>query len=299
MMRSAFGVCLLLLLGLGAGAGCSSDEVDDKGSAADLCGTYCARLVECDATQSQAACQATCQSQYDADKLGATYRNQASACLKNEACTSFVAGTALGQCNDLAVAASTPSAAGTAFCDNLATKLASCTLSSISATECSGRIKKYNDTAIKQAAACLEGGCETVVTCVNGAIPGTEVDCTLTCVDAASARYCDDSGALTTVNCAQVFAEDGLISNGCSTDTAGAGCTLDGLADPECDAGTPAFAYCAQVPDENLLDVYVGCFHDMNGAHTVIPCYADFIAPMGTTPPVDCVAADAACLPAM
>lgn len=296
MMRSGFGVCLLLLLGLGAGAGCSSDEVD-KGDAADLCGTYCARFVECDATQSQAACQVSCQSEYDADKLGSTYSSQASTCLKNEACASFTAGTALVKCNDLAVAASTPSAAGTAFCSNLATKLTSCTLTSISATECSGRIKKYNDAAINLAAGCLESACETVVSCVNGAIPGT--DCTLTCVDAASARYCDDTGALTTVNCAEVFAEDGLISNGCTTDTAGAGCTLDGLADPECEAGTPAFAYCAQLPEENLVDVYVGCFNDMNGAHTVIPCYADFIAPMGTMPPVDCVAADAACLPAM
>jgi hypothetical protein len=37
----------------------------------------------------------------------------------------------------------------------------------------------------------------------------------------------------------------------------------------------------------------------MNGAHTVIPCYADFVMGTEEMPMIDCMAADAACLPAM
>lgn len=132
----------------------------------------------------------------------------------------------------------------------------------------------------------------------GGASAGDCVDDTVTCVDAATASVCDPlTGEVQTANCTEELAKDGLISNGCTMDATGSGCTVDDLADAECEAGTPAFAVCAEATEDQLIDIYVACFHNNEDiAHEAISCYADYAdAEAGT---VDCEAADAACLPA-
>jgi hypothetical protein len=119
------------------------------------------------------------------------------------------------------------------------------------------------------------------------------------CLDEMTAQFCDASGEMMTANCAEVFAEDGLISNGCLSDAMGAGCTVDDVADMACGEGAGPFAFCNDLTEDDILDVYVGCFHDMNGAHTIIPCYADFVMGTEDMPTIDCDAANAACLPTM
>lgn len=126
---------------------------------------------------------------------------------------------------------------------------------------------------------------------------GTGPACPLVCLDEMTAQFCDTTGAMMTVNCTEVFAEDGVISNGCLSDETGEGCTIDDLADMACADGAAPFTFCAGLTQDDVLDVYVGCFHDMNGAHAVIPCYADFVMGTEDMPTVDCDAADAACLP--
>ncbi len=117
------------------------------------------------------------------------------------------------------------------------------------------------------------------------------------CVDDETASLCDPlTGVVETANCAEEFELDGLISNGCSVDEAGAGCTIDGLSDADCAAGTPPFAVCADATEDQLVDIYVACFkNNMDVAHMVISCYADYVDEEAKT--VDCEAADAACLP--
>jgi hypothetical protein len=119
------------------------------------------------------------------------------------------------------------------------------------------------------------------------------------CVDADTVEYCDSAtGNVMTTMCAADYAEDGLVSKGCTADADGIGCTLDGLSDMACQKGAEPFAVCAGLTRDDLLSVYVGCFHDMNGAHTVIPCYSAFVDETDPEMPVvDCEAADAECLP--
>lgn len=121
------------------------------------------------------------------------------------------------------------------------------------------------------------------------------------CVDAMTAKGCDpDTGMDIMGNCAEEYAKDGFLSNGCSTTADGTGCTVDGVLDQECQKGAEPFAVCAGLTQDDIVSVYIGCFRDMNGAHSVIPCFADFVDetdPM--MPTVDCEAAGAACLPDM
>jgi hypothetical protein len=131
----------------------------------------------------------------------------------------------------------------------------------------------------------------------NGA--GGCTDPSIMCVDADTATACDPlTGEVQTANCAEEFALDGLISNGCTTDELGSGCTVDAFEDAECEAGMVPFAVCADLTQSDLIDVYVACFHDnLMQAHMAVSCYADYLDEEAMT--VDCEAADAACLPEM
>jgi hypothetical protein len=121
------------------------------------------------------------------------------------------------------------------------------------------------------------------------------------CVDAMNAKGCDpDTGMDIMGNCAEEYAKDGFLSNGCSTTADGTGCTVDGVLDQECQKGAEPFAVCAGLTQDDIVSVYIGCFRDMNGAHSVIPCFADFVDETNPMmPTVDCEAAGAACLPDM
>jgi hypothetical protein len=121
---------------------------------------------------------------------------------------------------------------------------------------------------------------------------------TVSCIDAMTAKGCDpETGMDITGNCAEEFAKDGIVSNGCTTDADGTGCTVDDFSDMGCLDGTGPFAACEEVPDEDLLNVYVACFHDIQGLHSIIPCFANHVDDTTTPPTVDCDAAYAACVP--
>jgi hypothetical protein len=122
-------------------------------------------------------------------------------------------------------------------------------------------------------------------------------DTAVMCVDAETASVCDPlTGETETANCTEELAKDGLISNGCTVDEMGSGCTVDDLADADCAAGTPAFAVCADATQDELIDIYIACFHNnQDVAHEAISCYAAYADVEAGT--VDCMAADAACLP--
>jgi hypothetical protein len=126
---------------------------------------------------------------------------------------------------------------------------------------------------------------------------GSGPACPTVCLDEMTVEFCDNTGAMMTANCTEIFAEDGLISNGCLSDATGEGCTIDDLADMGCAEGAAPFSFCNDLTEDDVLAVYVGCFHDMNGAHTVIPCYADFVMGTEEMPTIDCEAAAAECLP--
>jgi hypothetical protein len=120
----------------------------------------------------------------------------------------------------------------------------------------------------------------------------------VTCIDDMTAKGCDPTtGMDITGNCTEEFAKDGIVSNGCTTDADGTGCTVDDFSDMGCIDGTGPFAACEDVADEDLLNVYVACFHDIQGLHAIIPCFANHVDETTTPPTVDCDAAYAACVP--
>jgi len=116
------------------------------------------------------------------------------------------------------------------------------------------------------------------------------------CLDAQTVRGCDPAtGEDVTVNCEEDVPE-GLTNLGCDTSSDGTEACLLDFADLPCWEGAQIFTVCAGgTTDEELIGFYLGCFTDMNGAHTIIPCYIDYADP--ATLLVDCNAADAACLP--
>lgn len=116
------------------------------------------------------------------------------------------------------------------------------------------------------------------------------------CVDAQTVTGCDpDTGMDFTVNCEEDVPE-GLTNLGCDLSSQGVEACLLDFADPECWEGAQIFTVCAGgTTDEELIGFYLGCFHDMNGAKTVIPCYIPFADE--ATLMIDCLAADEACLP--
>jgi hypothetical protein len=131
----------------------------------------------------------------------------------------------------------------------------------------------------------------------GGAPSDTCTDPAIMCLDDVTATACDPlTGEVQTANCPELYLVDGMISS-CTTDAEGAGCSIDAFTDAECEAGMVPFAVCADLTQNDLIDVYVACFHDnLMQAHMAISCYADYIDEEAKT--VDCVAADAACLPA-
>jgi hypothetical protein len=116
------------------------------------------------------------------------------------------------------------------------------------------------------------------------------------CVDAETAQACDPATGVTqTVNCAEALEKEGLMSNGCLADAEGVGCTVDGFLDEDCLAGTPPFAVCGDLTQDELFSLYTTCYLDEMGAKAIISCYAEYLDEAAMT--VDCAAAEAACFP--
>ena len=134
----------------------------------------------------------------------------------------------------------------------------------------------------------------------TGGIGGGPLPCPVgqanVCLNAQTLLGCNfDTGFLETVDCRQDV-PDGLVNLGCGVAENGAKACLLDFADPTCWVGAQIFSVCAgAITEEEVIGFYLGCFHDMNGAHTVIPCYIPYADEVTQT--VDCEAADLACLP--
>jgi hypothetical protein len=128
---------------------------------------------------------------------------------------------------------------------------------------------------------------------IAGGCAGTPV----TCVDDTSAQFCNpETNELDTANCAEEWAKDGFLSNGCSETLQGAGCTTDGALDADCDKGVTLIANCSQTAtSEDLLNAYLNCFHDVQGLHEIVSCLGGFLDETAQT--VDCQGAEAECFP--
>lgn len=129
---------------------------------------------------------------------------------------------------------------------------------------------------------------------VGGGCAGTPVSC----VDDETARFCNpQTNAIDTANCAEVWAEDGFLSNGCIENADGAGCPIDGFLDDDCNAGVSVIANCdPTVTTDDLYNIYVSCFHDAQGARETVTCLGAFIDESAQPPTVDCQGAEAECL---
>jgi hypothetical protein len=207
-----------------------------------------------------------------------------------------------------------PSDGGAAveFCDGLASRLEACGLTvELNIAECREIAAAASSAALDRARACLEGSCEDLAVCVNGElgsiIPneggggtgsgggGSTLSCPgspVRCLDEATAQYCDGATAQTVI-CADAMAQQGIVSDGCSSDARGDGCTVDAFMDPDCEAGAPVFAVCEGLAEEDLVKTYTACFQHVSSASEVIPCYQDFVDATGVT--VDCPAAQVSC----
>ncbi len=128
----------------------------------------------------------------------------------------------------------------------------------------------------------------------NAALCGSKMNM---CVDDQTVTGCDpDTGMDFTVACDEDVPE-GLVNLGCQPDDTGRDVCLLDVADAECWEGAQIFTVCAVAnpTEDDLFGFYLGCFTDMNGAKTVIPCYIPFADEATLT--IDCLAADEACLP--
>jgi hypothetical protein len=130
----------------------------------------------------------------------------------------------------------------------------------------------------------------------NGLCPGP----ILTCVDATMATFCDpDTGVEETFSCVDDAKEIGFSSSGCKK---GSGltedeCALESVADEACLAGAQAYAFCfGFTTNQQLFNIYVNCFQDNMDAHTIIPCFGEYVSETMTAD-ADCQNAADACLP--
>lgn len=116
----------------------------------------------------------------------------------------------------------------------------------------------------------------------------------VSCLDDQIAQACNpDTGMVETGVCSELFAEEGLISNGCSTDAEGAGCTIDGFEDEECADGAVGFAVCGGFTQDDFFNIYVACFQNTAELRAGILCFAEYVDVEATT--VDCEAALPVC----
>jgi len=208
-----------------------------------------------------------------------------------------------------------PSVSGAEFCEDLVEAFGKCSQrDAITLAECRQGVTSYDDSDITGARTCLAEPCNQLLSCVQDRLPKlgasvgpgtggtTGVDrgaCSGTavkCVDSKTVQFCNEAGVLETVECKLGMAQEGILSNGCESDAAGDGCTVDGFGDVDCEAGASAFAVCAEMTEADLLDVYVACFLELETvgyAESRIACYGGYVNESDLT--VDCGAAAAVC----
>ena len=196
------------------------------------------------------------------------------------------------------------------FCDALAERSLECKLGEVIIDECTGAIEDSGD-VLDRARACLEAPCADLAKCVNDelgpVVPGPgdpgvggtgaggpTCPAPVSCLDEATAQRCNEQGELEQVDCETAMEEQGIVSDGCSTDAEGSGCTIDAFLDPDCEAGTPAFAVCAGLEAKDLVNTYVACFQNLSDAAAVVACYPDYVNEAEKL--VDCAGAQTACV---
>lgn len=198
------------------------------------------------------------------------------------------------------------------FCASYADRLEACSIAyELPGDECRSATGTAAQVKRDRAHACLEQSCAEVRPCVEaelGALTAPDLNASrggsdtgssgqscpmpMTCLDANTVRYCEGA-QLIEVSCSAELERQGIVSLGCADTAAGQGCTVDGFLDPDCEAGTPPFAACSGLIEQDLLSVYVACYQDTSGASMPVSCHADYQTPTGF---VDCSAARAACL---
>lgn len=143
------------------------------------------------------------------------------------------------------------------------------------------------------------GGKSTVGGASNtGGTSGACTDETITCVDETQAMGCNfDTGVVDTFSCVEEYAAIGFVASGCTKDATGDFCEVTSVSDTACQQGAQAFGHCEGASsDQQLFNIYVNCFTDFMDAHTIIPCFAQYVSPAMMTAN-DCLRAEEACLP--
>ena len=132
----------------------------------------------------------------------------------------------------------------------------------------------------------------------GGGVAGACTDETITCVDDVHAMGCNfDTGVVDTFSCVDEYAGIGFVATGCTKDPTGDSCNVTGVADTACQKGAQAYGHCAgTMSDQDLFNIYVNCFQDFMDAHTIVPCFADYVSPAMMSAN-DCLKAEDACLP--
>jgi hypothetical protein len=135
-------------------------------------------------------------------------------------------------------------------------------------------------------------------TSTAGTGTGACTDLSITCVDAVNASTCNaTTGQIETFSCVEDGKGIGVISSGCTKDAInGDSCALDDFADQPCWDGAQAAAYCENLTDEQLLNVYINCFQDNKGGHAIVTCFSKYVTPTMKTAD-NCLSAETACIP--
>ncbi|HXK18407.1 MAG TPA: hypothetical protein VNG33_11420 [Polyangiaceae bacterium] len=129
-------------------------------------------------------------------------------------------------------------------------------------------------------------------------VGGACTDTAITCVDATMASGCNpDTGKVETFSCVDDAMALGIVSTGCVKDALnGDSCDFTDFADMACADGAQAFAYCENLTDEQLLNVYINCFQDNKGGHQIVTCFNKYVTPTMKTS-ADCGNAENFCAP--
>jgi hypothetical protein len=323
-MRRTTALVVLGWLALGAASvACSSSntDVDDEDGGAnsdgdgmqstavgpsDLCASLCGALTACDNGNAGACSSSECEAALAATggKLRSDFADYVERCVGTRDCPSLTGGSAFETCRAEAVASLAPSATGRGFCDDLDAALIACSAQAqYPKAECLEAVKTYADSAITAAQGCVSKPCAQIASCVDGELPAdlsplpaqmTSCDPATTaneCLDAATVRVCSPEARIfEDVNCQESSAELGFVSQGCSMDAEGTGCTLDSVLDEACRLGAVGVAICVEATDEQFVNIYINCFQDNDGAKAVVTCFADFVDTTAGT--VDCAAAE-------
>ena len=159
---------LAVACGGSSNSGGSDPATSTAASASDYCGAYCARVNQCDSTQSVSACNSQCTSvnAVSMPKLRADVVAASESCEKNAACSSILDGSAQRTCVQSSVAAIAPSGAATAFCQAYGDAASKCG-NSVDQAQCLDAAKPFTDGTLDGAQACMQKACADLDACVK------------------------------------------------------------------------------------------------------------------------------------